>query len=77
MYVIQPIHEGTSAMNYLSEGWTVLQICTQTQHITVHQHCRKFCSAVHGIEVWDMKVPYCWVVTPHVISIKKMTIACT
>jgi hypothetical protein len=68
---------GTSAMNYLNEGWTVLQIYTQKQHIIVNQHGRKFCWAVNIIEAWDMRVAYCWVVNHHVISIKRWPIACT
>jgi hypothetical protein len=53
------IHGCTSAMTSLNEGWTVLQIYAQKQHITVHQYCRKFYSVVHVIEAWDMRVAYC------------------
>jgi hypothetical protein len=38
--------------------------------IKVHTHGRKFCWAIHVIEVWDMRVAYCWVDNRHVISIK-------
>jgi hypothetical protein len=56
MYVIQTLLEGTSAMSYLNEGWTVLWVYTQKQHITVHQRGRKFYSAVHVVEASDMRV---------------------